>query len=293
MSRESKDDTYEQISCMTENLLSVWIWMREMLDVEIRNRTTAMIAENNLVSVRDNIEKNKDKIAAELDIAMEDLRTKARLCKGGTKEQSMLRLKKLVPLLQKVKGLRHKMALATQQLNLLDAQINAFENGRFQKEMTDTLRAGVAAMRKVGITDDGSDLDTIVLDMEETMEEQNRLTDSMSVSVVNSMDESNSDENLMKELMMLAGNFEEVEDSTSPNTVTPVQKIIKPTESVVPTVVLPTASVTLTTPMSPKSMSDSEISGTEISKTEISKTDTPKTHQDNSDDNLHDVELAA
>ena len=67
--------------------------MREMLDVEIRNRTTAMIAENNLVSVRDNIEKNKDKIAAELDIAMEDLRTKARLCKGGSKEQSLLRLK--------------------------------------------------------------------------------------------------------------------------------------------------------------------------------------------------------
>ena len=293
MSRESKNDTYEQTSCMTENLLSVWIWMREMLDVEIRNRTTAMIAENNLVSVRDNIEKNKDKIAAELDIAMEDLRTKARLCKGGTKEQSMLRLKKLVPLLQKVKGLRHKMALATQQLNLLDAQINAFENGRFQKEMTDTLRAGVAAMRKVGITDDGSDMDTIVLDMEETMEEQNRLTDSMSVSVVNSMDESNSDESLMKELMMLAGNFEEVEDSTSSNTVPPVQKIIKPTESVVPTVVLPTASVTVTTPMLPKSMPDSEISGTEISKTEISKTDTPKTHQDDSDDKLRDVELAA
>ena len=186
--------------------------MRETVDVEIRNRTSAMIAENNLVSVRDNIEKNKDKIASELDLVMDDLRTKARLCRGGTKEQCMFRLKKLVPLLHKAKGLRQKMHLAAQQLNLLDAQINAFENGRFQKEMTDTLRAGVVAMRKVGITDDGSDMDTIVLDMEDTMEEQKRLTESMSVSVVNSMDENNSDENMMKELMAMAGNFDEVEE---------------------------------------------------------------------------------
>jgi hypothetical protein len=288
MSRESKNDTYEQTSCMRENLLSVWIWMREMVDVEIRNRTTAMIAENNLVSVRDNIEKNKDKIAAEVDITMEDLRTKARLCKGGTKEQSMLRLKKLLPLLQKVKGLRHKMGLATQQLNLLDAQINAFENGRNQKEMTETLRAGVAAMRKVGITDDASDMDTIVLDMEETMEEQNRLTDSMTVSTINSMDENNSDENLMKELMALAGNFEEVEESIPAGTVTPVVEPIKPTDPVLPTVVLPTASVSVTVPMIPESMPDSE-----ISKTKISKTDNTNPHQGDSDDTLYDVELPA
>ena len=94
------------------------------------------------------------------------------------------------------------------------------------------------------------------------MEEHNRLTDSMAVSTVNSMDENRSDENLMKELMALAGNFEEVEELIPPNTVTPVEKPIKPTEPVVPTVVLPTSSVSVTIPMIPGLMPDSEISKT-------------------------------
>jgi hypothetical protein len=110
----------------------------------------------------------------------------------------------------------------------------------------------------------------------------------MSVSVVNSMDESNSDENLMKELMALAGNFEEVEESIPAGTVTPVVEPIKPTDPVVPTVVLPTASVSVTVPMIPESMPDSE-----ISKTKISKTDNTNPHQGDSDDTLYDVELPA
>jgi len=222
--------------------------MREHVDVEIQNRTTAMIAENNLVSVRDNIEKNKEKIVAEQDNAMTELRTKARLCKGGTKEQRAAKLKKLLPLMQRWKKYRHQTQLASQQLNLLDVQINAFENGRFQKEMTDTLRAGVAAMRKVGITDDASDMDTIVLDMEQTMSDQKELTDSMSLSLVNSMDDSNSDEALMRELMALAGDDEDVEENedTSKKTVKHVHET-----AITPLVVLPQTHVSVTPQMSP------------------------------------------
>ena len=146
------------------------------MDVEIRNRTTAMIAENNLVSVRDNILKNKEKILCDQDDALDELRNKARQCKGGTKEQRAGKLKKLLPLMQRFKKYRHQAQLASQQLTLLDIQINAFENGRVQKQMTDTLRAGVVAMRKVGISDDASDMDTIVLDMEQAISDQNRIT---------------------------------------------------------------------------------------------------------------------
>jgi hypothetical protein len=258
MSRQPSVQTHEQPSCMKENLLSVWIWMRETVDVEIRNRTTAMIAENNLVSVRDNIEKNKSKIVCEQDITMNELRTKARMCRGGTKEQRTVKLKKLLPLLQRFKKYRQQTQLASQQLNLLDVQINAFENGRFQKEMTETLRAGVVAMRKVGISDDASDMDTIVLDMEDTISQQNQLADSMSVGLVNSMDDNNSDEGLMRELMALAGDDDDADDlleiPVKPSTPTPTQPLNQVEQVVpVPTVLLPPQSVSVTAPMMPVS----------------------------------------
>jgi hypothetical protein len=240
--------TYEQPSCMKENLLSIWIWMREHMDIEIQNRTTAMIAENNLVSVRDNIEKNKEKILVEQESAMNELRTKARLCKGGTKEQRVVKLKKLLPLMQRFKKYRHQTQLASQQLTLLDVQINAFENGRFQKEMTDTLRAGVVAMRKVGISDDASAMDTIVLDMEQTMSDQRELTDSMSLSLVNSMDDNNSDEGLMRELMLLAGDDDDPEDNEEVPSKTTSNIYDVPT---IPMVALPPTPVSVTDQVSP------------------------------------------
>ena len=219
--------------------------MREHLDVEIRNRTTAMIAENNLVSVRDNIQKNKEKILCEQDSAMSELRTKARQCKGGTKEQRAVKLKKLLPLMQRFKKYKHQTQLASQQLTLLDVQINAFENGRFHKEMTDTLRAGVVAMRKVGITDDASDMDSIVLDMEQTMSDQRELTDSMSISLVNSMDDSTSDDSLMRELMALAGDDEEPEEKE----VETMKDVVPATTK--PVVVLPPVPISVIHHMSP------------------------------------------
>ncbi|KAJ1466974.1 hypothetical protein T484DRAFT_1860158 [Baffinella frigidus] len=200
---------YEKPSCMKETLMSGWIWMREQVDVEIRNHTTAIIAESNLLSVRDNIEKNKLKTATEQDSLMRELRTKARACKLGPKELRVGNLKKLLPMLQRCKRYRQQTALAGQQLSLVDMQINAFENGRFQKEMTDTLRASVIAMKKVGIADDASDVDTIVIDMEETMAAQNEVSESLTSTFVNTMEDA-SDDSLMRELMALMGDDDEV-----------------------------------------------------------------------------------
>lgn len=191
--------------------MSLWIWMRERVDVQLVHTRTAMIAESNLVSVRENIDKNKQKTVAEQDALMSEIRQQARACKGGSKEQRVLKLKRLLPQMQRFKRFRQQTALASQQLSLLDVQINAFESGRFQKEMTDTLRASVVAMKKVGIKDD--DMDTVVMDIEETIQQQNELSDSLNMSVVNTMDEGGtSDEMLMRELMALAGDDDEGDD---------------------------------------------------------------------------------
>ncbi|KAJ1468565.1 hypothetical protein T484DRAFT_1755033 [Baffinella frigidus] len=222
---------YEQPSCMKETLMSGWIWIREQVDVEIRNHTTAIIAESNLLSVRDNIEKNKLKTGNEQDVLMRELRTKARACKSGPKEFRVGNLKKLLPLLERCKRYRQQTALAGQQLSLLDMQINAFENGRFQKEMTDTLRASVVAMKQVGITDDASDVDTIVIDMEETMAAQNQVSESLASTFVNSAEDT-SDDSLMHELMALMGDDEEVMDepmnATSPTAAVPQSVVLLP-----------------------------------------------------------------
>ncbi|KAJ1467035.1 hypothetical protein T484DRAFT_1756190 [Baffinella frigidus] len=218
MSRRGGVIPYQQPSCITEHFISIWIWMREQLDSEIRNHTTAMIAESNLLSVRDNIEKNKSKTTTDQATIMTELRTKARACKGGTKEMRTAKLKKLIPLLQRCKRYRQQSVLAEQQLSLLDMQINAFENGRFQKEMTDTLRASVVAMKKVGITDsDAGDVDTIVLDMEETMHQQTQISDSLAMTIVNTMEDSSSnDDSLMRELMAMMGDDDDIQEEYVP-----------------------------------------------------------------------------
>jgi hypothetical protein len=272
---------------MKENLLSIWIWMRESVDAEIRNRTTAMIAENNLVSVRDNIEKNKEKTIGEQESVMNELRTKARLCKGGTKEQRAVKLKKLLPLMQRFKRYRQQTQLASQQLGLLDTQINAFENGRFQKEMTETLRAGVVAMKKVGISDDASDMDTIVLDMEDALTQQHQLADSMSLSLVNSMDE-NSDEGLMRELMALAG-----EDDDTEETIDVHDQVTKtePEKTAIPTVVLPPVTVSVTEQIPHIQTDEGGTVGEIAMERQQSNEDSPVDQESNADAPFEDVEL--
>lgn len=202
-------------SCFTENLLSMWIWMRERMDSELINTTTAIIAESNLISVRDNIEKNKNKICQEEEDLMQEIRIKAKTCRGGTKEQRASKLRKLLPMMQRFKRYRQQNALANQQLGLLNAQLTAFENGRFQKEMTDTLRASVRAMKKVGMSENDDAVYDIVDNLQDTITQQNQLSESLSMSLVNSMDDnSSSDEALMRELFALTGDVEDDEDTS-------------------------------------------------------------------------------
>jgi hypothetical protein len=172
-----------------------------------------MIAESRLMSVRQNIDGNKEKALKEEESLMLDIRKKISGCKHLATEQRTVQLKKLIPLMQRFKRFRQQGALARQQLTLLDAQINAFENGRFQKEMTDTLRASVVAMKQVGIADD-TDVDKIFLDMEDNMQQQHDYTESLNTSIVNSMDDpASSDDMLMRELMLMAS--EDDHDTTT------------------------------------------------------------------------------
>jgi hypothetical protein len=260
MSRPPASSAYQRPSCVTENVLSLWVWVREKMNVELRNRTTAMVAETKLLCVRDNIEKNKLKSMNEQDSLMTELRSKAVACKGDAKEQRVLKLKKLLPMLQKCKRYRQQTALASQQLSLIDAQINAFENGRFQKEMTDTLRDSVVAMKKVGIAED-NDIDTIMLDMEDLQEKQVQISDSMSLTLVNSMDDGvSSDDALMRELMALAGGDDDTASTSLVNNQKEPSKspIIANASSKMPAVAvsvdLPTTTMSLTEETIPPSI---------------------------------------
>ena len=203
-------------SCMTQTMLSFWIWIRERLDSDIRHRTTAMIAENNLMSVRDTIDKNKQKAMVEYDGLSVDLRCKARSCRGGTKEQRAAKLKKLIPLMQRYKRCRQQVQMADKHTRLLDVQLTAFENGRFQKEMTDTLRASVTAMKRIGINENINLVDDMMVEVEESYNQQKDISDSMESSLINNMDDNTqTDESLMRELMLMMGDEDEVEEEAT------------------------------------------------------------------------------
>lgn len=220
--------------------------MRQQVDVDLRNRTTAMITEGNLVHVRDNFSTKRDLIVCEHDTLMADLSRKARACKTAPREERMVNLRKLLPHMSAIKQSRQKTALADKQLKVLDMQINAFENLSFQKEMTDTLRASVAAMKKIGITDE-DEVNTMVLDIEDTMSQQNQVSDALSMTLVNSMDDTNtSDDALMRELMALMGDDEDTFETTP----VPVHKQIKKeTVSIVHNSLAPTPSMVVLPPV--------------------------------------------
>jgi hypothetical protein len=222
-------------SCMTETLLSLWIWLRERVDSDLRNTTMAMVSENNLTCCSDTIMKNKEKIMVEHDNLFAELRSKARLCRVGSKELRVAKLKKLLPLMTKFKRCRQQIGLADQHIRVLRVQINAFETGRFHKEMTDTLRASMVAMKKVGITDE-SDVDNLIGDMEQRMHDQQEVSDSM--DLVNSMDDVKmSDESLMQELMAFMGEDDEtaaVTDTTDNTTEPPVPEACVPVRTTIP-----------------------------------------------------------
>jgi hypothetical protein len=209
-----------------------------------------MIAESNLQAVRGNIEKNKVKTIQEQDILMNELRVKTKACKGGTKELRISKLRKLLPLLTRCKRYRQQGVLADQQLNLLDMQINAFETGRFQKEITDTLKASAVAMKKVGILDsDADDVDNLLVDLEEKMARQVEIGDSMANSVVNSMEDN--DDSLMRELMAMMGDDDSDVEPLVPTTST----------EMTPPDVLPPSSVSIMrpSPVSERVMSESAV----------------------------------
>ena len=125
----------------------------------------------------------------------------------------MFKLKKLIPLMQRYKRCRNQIQMADKHTRLLDVQLAAFENGRFQKEMTDTLRASVTAMKRIGITEDIRLVDDMMIEVEESYTQQKDIADSMESSLINNMeDNTQTDESLMKELMMMMGDEEEVEE---------------------------------------------------------------------------------
>lgn len=212
---------------MTENLLSLWIWFRERVDSDLRATTMAMVSENNLSVHSETLERNKEKLVAQHIHLLSELSTKARLCRSGSKELRVAKLKKLLPLMKPLKACRHQIALADQHMGLLQVQINAFENGRFQKTTTDTLRASMIAMKRLGITDE-VDVDNLIGDMEFNISQQRDTSDSM--DLVNSMDDPRmTDESLMAELMaFMGGDEEEEEDTTTALVAAPLVQLAPP-----------------------------------------------------------------
>jgi hypothetical protein len=188
-----------------------------------------MVAENNLLSVRDTVNKNKEKISVEYESISSDLQHKARLCRDGTREQRSVKLKKLIPLMHKLKRCRNQILIADKHTRLLEVQLNAFENGRFQKEMTNTLRASVYAMKKVGITEDIRLVDDMMVDVEESYTQQQDVADSMESSLINSMgDSSQSDESIMRELLAMMGGDDDIAEEHIAATDTLSESQLKP-----------------------------------------------------------------
>lgn len=205
-------------SWLSEQLLGLWIWGRHKLNPKLERETASIVAEGNLAHVRANINKNYEKLLGEVQKEQHALHMKMHSAKQlPGRDAKLQQMRRLLPALKRLKRAQNQAHMVEKQLGVLDVQINAFETGRFQKEMAETLRSSISVLRKNGISeDDVSKMDDMVGDVEESMNLQNELSETLnSVNNVAAEDAagafagngtaSMADEALLRELLSLAG----------------------------------------------------------------------------------------
>jgi hypothetical protein len=201
-------------SCLTEQAISAWIWFREKTDSTLRARAAALLAEDGLSTARDSVEKTRLKIQAQLEDTMQEVQEGCQRCKRvEVQSRRVAQLRQLIPLMQRAKRLRIQLANSQKQVNLLELQIDAFENGRVQKQLTESLKKSVEVMKTVGVpSSESTKIDDLMGEFEEQIQEQRDLSDTLDAGgILGGMREpdasslSESDDELLRELMTLMG----------------------------------------------------------------------------------------
>jgi hypothetical protein len=201
-------------SCLTEQAISAWIWFREKTDSTLRARAAALLAEDGLSTARDSVEKTRLKIQAQLEDTMQEVQEGCQRCKRvEVQSRRMVQLRQLIPLMQRAKRLRIQLANSQKQVTLLELQIDAFENGRVQKQLTESLKKSVEVMKTVGVpSSESTKIDDLMGEFEEQIQEQRDLSDTLDAGgILGGMREpdatslSESDDELLRELMTLMG----------------------------------------------------------------------------------------
>lgn len=207
MSRQNNNGK-AQTSCLSNQMMSLWIWFRESTNSQLKQRSAILLAEGSMTSVRDNIMQKRQRLHASLKQETAELNRGCDLCKGNkTNALQIAALRDLIPQLQRVKRIKAQIHTANQQLSLLEGQIEAFETGRLQKEMAESLQHSVSVMKSAGV--DSTRNEQILDSLHDTLQQQAEVSEQMQLPLqtmlenTNSMAATSNDEELLHELMAM------------------------------------------------------------------------------------------
>lgn len=194
-------------SCFREMAASLWVHMVSSMVPSIKAETAAVQAQDDLLNVLTRLRANESDIQGEIERLSDTLKTKKRdvvnrLHSGVLNKNTKLKaFSTLLPSIRKLRMLQSQYKVNQNRIALVMKQLEAFDNGKFQQSIVQTLKQSVSAMKQIGIGMKVDEIDDIMGDLDDSLLASNEVNEALSGQRMLSMDgESMNEDDLMREL---------------------------------------------------------------------------------------------
>lgn len=204
-----------QPSCVTQSAMSLWIWMRHKMDPKLRRATAQLLAGNSLENAKEKIEDTLTAYVSEEEM----LQGQFGLAINRIKEISNNKIKhreirSLAPKLTKLKRIQAQIHSLSNQINVLDRQIDSFRTDVVQTELLTSLRDSITVLKETSRDQSQTKcVDDVLDDMDEVLSKQQNFNESIALPLhTNTMVETE-DSDILTELFSM---FDDESDARPP-----------------------------------------------------------------------------
>ena len=202
MSRSSGSEP----SCVTQSALGMWVWLRHKVDPSLRRATATILAGNSLENAKQKIQSALDDyVDQEVELQEEFRKATVRINQIKNPKMREREIKSLAPKLLRLKRIQSQVHSHSNQVNILERQIDSFQTDVVQTELLSSLRASITVLRQTSTDKSQNDgVDATIDEMDEILSNQQSFNESLSVAPqqYNSMTGSE-DSDIISELFLM------------------------------------------------------------------------------------------
>jgi flagellar biosynthesis chaperone FliJ len=185
--------------------MSFWIWMRHRWDPSLRRATAQLLAGNSLENAREKIECTLCEYTAEEKSLQEEFSLAiARIQQISNEKIKNREIKSLAPKLSKLKRVQTQIQSLSNQVNVIERQIDSFRTEVVQTDLLTSLRDSITVLKETSRDQAQTKcVDEVLDDMDEVLSKQQNFNESLTMPFqTNTMSEPE-DADLMTELFSM------------------------------------------------------------------------------------------